>query len=206
MPSAAVGVFFIAVIFGLGLLIVGGSIPVLPATARTFPGLERWAVIGLVPLVGAVFMVRFLRRGDRPGVLAAVNVTAVAFVGLIAAFPPLVFDTYKSPKELVRASGVGDPHRDARAAAFDWFQPSVVFYAKREVEKLETPQTCAEFLSVPTPGYLFVPEPTWNMWVADKVKVPYRVAARHFDFYKNCDILVITNEPEHSSTAGVSPR
>lgn len=202
MPSAAGGMLVVALVTGLGLLIAGGALPVLPAKARTFPGLERWAVIGLVPLVGAGCMAHFLRKNDRPGVLSAVGLTAVAFVGLIAAFPPLVFDSYKAPKELVRASGVGDPGRDVRAGAFDWFQPSVVFYARREVEKLETPETCAAFLSVPTPGYLFVPEPTWKAWVADKVTVPHRVAARHFDFYKNCDILVIMNEPERAVASG----
>jgi hypothetical protein len=81
-----------------------------------------------------------------------------------------------------------------RAGSYDWFQPSVVFYARREVAKLESPEKCAEFLAVPTPGYLFVPEPTWKRWIADKVNVPHRVAARRYDFYKNCDVLVITNE------------
>ena len=155
-------------------------------------------------------MAWFLKKGDRQGVLSAVGLTAMAFVGLIAAFPPLVIDNYKAPRELVRESGVGDPNRDTRVGAFDWFQPSVVFYARREVAKLETPETCAEFLSVPTPGYLFVPEPTWRLWVADKVKVPHRVAARHYDFYKNCDILVITNEPEPTTgrtvATGLAPR
>ena len=202
MPTASVGMLLVAVVVGLGMLIAGGAIAVLPAKARIFPGLERWAVIGLVPLVGAACMAWFLKKNDRPGVLSAVSLTAIAFVGLFAAFPPLVFDSYKAPKELVRESGVGDPSRDVRAGAFDWFQPSVVFYARREVEKLETPQTCAEFLAVPTPGYLFVPEPTWNMWVAGGVKVPYRIAARHFDFYKNCDILVITNVPERDVANG----
>ena len=119
--------------------------------------------------------------------------TAVIFVGLLAAFPPGEWDRYKAPRELVRKSGVDNPGRDVRLAGYDWFQPSVVFYARREVVKLPSPEKAAEFLAVPTPGYLFVPEPTWRKWIQDKVAVPYHEAGRHFDFYRNCDVLVITN-------------
>ena len=194
MPASVGAMLLMAATVGGGLLVVGGAVPVLPAKARTFPGLERWAGLGLVPLVGAAGMAWFLRKNDRGGVVTTASVTATAFVGLIAAFPIQVMDRYKAPRELVRESGVGDPGRDVRAGSFDWFQPSVVFYARREVEKIPSPERVAEFLAVPTPGYLFIPEPTWRLWIAPLVKGPHRVAARHFDFYRNCDILVITND------------
>ena len=60
------------------------------------------------------------------------TVGAVAFTALAAAIPPLNVDTQKAAKELVRESGVADPSRDLRLAHFDWFQPSVVFYAHRD--------------------------------------------------------------------------
>src|SRR5439155_3373126 len=186
MPAAAGGMLLVAAAVGLGLLVAGGAVPVLPPQARVFPGLGRWAVLGLVPLSGAGLMGWFLRKGDRRGFVTAAALTAVVFVGLVAAFPPRVMDEYKAPRELVRDCGVGDPSRDVRAGSYDWFQPSVVFYARREVAKLGSPEECAAFLAVPTPGYLFVPEPTWRRWVADKVTVPHRVVARRYDFYRNC--------------------
>jgi hypothetical protein len=148
-----------------------------------------------VPLAGAGVLAWCLRRGDRGTFVTASAATAVAFVGLIAAFPAGEMDRYKAPRELVRASGVGDPGREVRLAGFDWFQPSVVFYARREVKRLHTPEKAVEFLAVPTPGYLFVPEPTWEQ-LAKFVTVPHRVAARQFDMYRNCTVLVVTNEPE----------
>jgi 4-amino-4-deoxy-L-arabinose transferase-like glycosyltransferase len=196
MPAAVGGMVLVAVGVGGGLLVGSGAVPVLPAKARVFPGLERWAAIGLVPLLGAVCLGWLLRRGDRGGFVRAAAVTAVAFVGLIAAFPAGEVDRYKAPRELVRATGVDDPRREVRLAGFDWFQPSVVFYARREVKKLDSPDKAAEFLAVPTPGYLFVSEPAWAARVANRVAVPHRVAARHFDMYRNCDVLVVTNEPE----------
>jgi 4-amino-4-deoxy-L-arabinose transferase-like glycosyltransferase len=202
MPAAAGGMLVVAAAVGGGLLVAGGVVPGLPKSARVFPGLEKWAVLGLVPLAGAGLMAYFLRRGDRPGYVTSATATAAAFVGLLAAFPVQVMDRYKAPRELVRAAGLVDPTREARVGGFDWFQPSVVFYSRREVRRLPSPEKAAEFLAVPTPGYLFVPEPAWTAWVADQVAVPHRVAARHYDFYRNCDVLVVTNVAEDGGVAG----
>ena len=196
MPAAAGGLAVVGLAVGAGLVVGGGAVPVLPAKARVFPGLEAWAWVGLVPLAGAGVLAWHLRRNDRRAFVTATAAVSVLFVGLVAAFPALAVDRYKAPRELVRQSGVGDPGRDLRAASYDWFQPSVVFYARREVAKLPSPEAAAEFLAVPTPGYLFVPEPAWSGWVARMVTVPHRVAARRYDFYRNCEVLVVTNVPE----------
>jgi 4-amino-4-deoxy-L-arabinose transferase-like glycosyltransferase len=192
MPAAVAATLLLAVGIGAGLLVAGGAVPV--AGARTFPGLDRWAVLGLVPLAGAGLMAWFLRKQDRRGFVTAAAVAAVAFIGLVAAFPPREMDRYKAPRELVRESGVGDPTRDVRVASLFWFQPSVVFYAGREVEQLPGPDQAAVFLANPKPGYLFVPAEVWNAMPKDRVKVPCREVARHFDFYRNCDVVVITND------------
>ena len=92
---------------------------------------------------GAALMAWFLRRGDRGGYVTAMAAASVAFVGLAFAFPPLVVDRYKAPRELVRESGAGDPSRDLRLGGYDWFQPSIVFYARREVQKLPSPEKAA---------------------------------------------------------------
>ncbi|MFM8271006.1 MAG: hypothetical protein ACKODX_01535, partial [Gemmata sp.] len=135
-----------------------------------------------------------LSAGDRGRFVRAAAVGAVAFTGLSAAFPARAMDPYKAPKELVRESGVSDPARDVRLAHCDWFQPSLVWYARREVKEVPSAETAAEFLAVPTPGYLFIPAKTWDR-VAGAVPTPTRIVARHYDFYRNCEIVVVTNEP-----------
>ncbi|QJW96895.1 glycosyltransferase family 39 protein [Frigoriglobus tundricola] len=193
MPAAVAGVVVTAVaVFG-GLLVAGDAVQVLPAGSRVFPGLERWAVLAAVPLAAAVVMARAVRANDRARFVRAMTVGAVTFTALAAAFPSLSVDEQKAPKELVRLSGVDDPSRDIRLGHFDWFQPSLVFYARRELVEVFSPDKAAEFLAVPTPGYLFVPAKTWEQ-VEPKLAVPTRIVARHRDFYRNCDILVVTNE------------
>ncbi|MDY3558893.1 glycosyltransferase family 39 protein [Gemmata sp. JC673] len=200
MPAGVAGLAFTALAVGLGILIAGNTVPVLPPTARTFPGLGPWAVIGLVPLATAVVMAFSLRAGNRDRFVHAAGIGAVVFTGLTAAFPALVIDPYKAPKELVRASGVDDPSCDVRLAHCDWFQPSVVFYARREVVEMMNAEKVAEFFSLPTPGYLFIPEKTWTERVEPKMTVPTQVVAKHYDFYRNCDVLVVTNNV--TATAG----
>ncbi len=163
-------------------IVAAGTIAGMILADATFPGLGVWAVLGLLPLAGAVGMAWALRQGERNRLVTAVAVASVAFVGLIVALPPSVVDRQKAPKELVRASGVGDPTRDLRVATFDWFPPSVTYYSGREVMVLESPEKAAEFLEVPTPGYIFVSEPAWKQWVRQPRDgpIPRRRAALRF--------------------------
>ncbi|MBP3958041.1 hypothetical protein J8F10_22525 [Gemmata sp. G18] len=113
--------------------------------------------------------------------MRAMVLGAIAFTGLTAAFPALKVDVYKGATR-AGARGVDDPAREMRLAHLDWFQPSVVFYAHREVTDLKSVEQAAEFLAVPTPGFLFVPAKTWEQFVEPKVAVPTRIVARHYDF------------------------
>jgi hypothetical protein len=194
MPSAIAALVLTAVATTGGLLVAGAAVKLLPAGSRVFPGAEWWAVLGIVPLAAAVVMARAIRANDRARFVRTMALGSVAFTALLAAFPPLAIDTQKAPRELVRASGVADPSRDIRLAHFDWFQPSVVFYAQREVAEVKSAELAALFLAVPTPGYLFIPAKTWEQHVETKVWVPTRVVARHHDFYRNCEVLVVTND------------
>jgi len=157
-----------------------------------FPGILMWSLLGIIPVSGAIGMAYCLRRDDRAGFVNSATVASVVFIAAVMALPPLTIDRQKAPRELVRASGMADPGRDVRVAAFGWFQPSAVFYAGREIDELKTLDDAALFLSVATPGYLFVSATAWEE-LSPRVAGPYRVAARHFDFLRNCEVLVILN-------------
>lgn len=193
MPVGVSALALTGTAFAGGLIVVSGTGGLLPETARLFPGAERVAVLGLVPLACAIVLWRALRANARPRFVRAQAVGAVAFTALLAAFGSGPFDARKAAKELVLASGVSSPERDIRLAHHDWFQPSIVFYARREVTEVFGAEAVADFLAVPTPGYLFVPASTWQQ-LEPQVKVPVRVAARHYDFYRNKEILVVTND------------
>jgi len=184
MPAGAVGL----VIVGVG---VAGTLLV---ADQRFPGLGVWATIGIVPAVGGVAMVWCLRHERRNAAIQAISVSAVVFVGLLVTWTPSVLERQRAPRELVRASGLADPNRDVRIATYEWFQPSVVFYTGREVGKLNSVKAVGEFLAVPTPGYVFVPAAVWEDLATDLPR-SHRVVARHHDFLKKCDVVVVTNTP-----------
>jgi 4-amino-4-deoxy-L-arabinose transferase-like glycosyltransferase len=194
MPAAAGGVAVAGVVVAVGLLVAGGVIPVPAKGLRVLPAVAPWAGLGLVLVAGAAAMGWCLRTGNRAGCVTATTVAAVVFVGLMAAFPAVAVDRYKAPKELVAAAGVHQPGREVRLASLDYTQPSVTFYAGRRVERLFAAAAASEFLAMPLPAYLFVPEPVWAAQLAGKVPTPHRVAARRYDLLRNCDILVVTNE------------
>ena len=190
LVAAVAGFVLTGLIVGIGL----GAIGEFFENVRTFDALAGWAWIGLVPILGAGAFVRFARRDQRQWAVTALAASTVAFAGLLVAYPPVIVDRAKAVKELVAESGARDLHRDARVASFDYSQPSITFYAARRVERLHSPEAAAAFLAMPHPSYLFVPAPMWDEWVTRFAKPPYRIAARRYDFYHNCDILVVVND------------
>ncbi|HEY2786107.1 MAG TPA: glycosyltransferase family 39 protein [Fimbriiglobus sp.] len=193
MPAVAAS---LAVVGGLvtgGLLVAGGAVPIPVQRLRTLPGLENWAFLGGIPILGAAGFAWRLARHDRVGALRAVSLSTVLFVGLLAAGIPRTLDRYNAPRDLVRTSGAADDTRDVRLASLDFTVPSVTFYAHREVQRLATPAAAAEFLALPRPAFLFVPEPAWTR-VEPLCEGPYRIAARKYDLQRNCDVLVVTND------------
>jgi 4-amino-4-deoxy-L-arabinose transferase-like glycosyltransferase len=161
-----------------------------------FPGVGVWAAMGVIPLIGAIWMGYSLRKGYRGGLILAVTVTSILFMGLMVSLPPTAIEPYKGIKELVRESGIDDRTRDLRVGQFEGLPPSLVFYAGREIQELLSPAQVVEFLSVPTPAYLVVQEPTWHTVLAPKVTVPVRVVARHYDLLREGYVVVVTNEME----------
>ena len=187
----------VGLIAGVGLVIVGGMfmIPLPDVKMTYFPGIERWLWIGAIPVAGAVAAWVYLRRDRKNWLVGSLAVSSVAFLALLASFPVTQFDDYKAPRHLVDQAGLAQPNRDIRLYALQWFQPSVVYYSRREVERLHNWQQISDCLSMRHPVYLFVPEPVWNKLQEDQPDARnYRTVARHFDYLKNCHILVVTNQ------------
>ncbi|HVK14752.1 MAG TPA: glycosyltransferase family 39 protein [Gemmataceae bacterium] len=193
IPATVGALAFVGLAFGLGLLYVADLLPIEVKGMRPLPALGDYAALGLIPIAAAVAFGWFARRGDRDSAVAACAIGSVVFLALIAAFPTVAMNRYKCAEPLVREARLHQPTRDIRIGAFRWLRHSVVFYARREVTKLEQVKELTEFLEVPRPGYVLMTEPTWNE-VKAQVKVPVRELARHYDFYQRCDVLVLGNE------------
>ncbi len=193
MPVAISGVAITGVCVGAGFVLASGVVNLDIPGMRLFPGLETWAWVGAIPIGAAVAMAWCLQHQLRGGFILALSLAAVGLIGLVAAGPVVVIDRYKAAKELVLTSGAKQPERDIRLAALEYFQDSqsIVFYAERRVDVLNTPDQAKTFLAMPHPSYLFIPEALWQKHFGTTT---YRIAARKYDFYRNAVILVVTNE------------
>jgi 4-amino-4-deoxy-L-arabinose transferase-like glycosyltransferase len=184
---ALVGVVTVA-----GLLIASGAIEVGLPLGHRFTGLERCAWIGGLPLAGAVAALVCLQRQARLGALISLTLAAGLFAAALMVWGAPALDDYKAPRALVADAGAQRSDVEVHVACYQWYQPSLVFYCRREVVRLTEPQEALNFLRKPVPVYLFLPARTWD-GMADQVDVPCRLLARHWDFYQHCDVLVVTN-------------
>lgn len=194
MPAATVGVAIVGLTTIIGLLIGGGAIAVNLKGQRIMAGLVSWAPLGGILLIAALGMGWFLARDRRIAYVHTVAVASILFIGTLAAFVAPVVDEYKAPRSLVAQSGARQPDREVRVASLDYTQPSVTWYVERKVERLPSAEAAREFLAMPLPVYLFLPAKIWDEQLANRVEPQVRVAARRYDFYRNGEVLVVTNE------------
>jgi 4-amino-4-deoxy-L-arabinose transferase-like glycosyltransferase len=192
MPAALMVWMGVGVAVVAGLLIAGGAVPLPGVSIQTFPGLETGCFLGVLPIVGATVAWLALRRGSRNGLIGSLTVTAVLFVGAIVAWGTTTLDRFKAARPLVETASARQLDHEVRVGCFDYYQPSLVFYCEREVNRLSTEKEATEFLGCPIPVYLFLTASAWDT-LQPKVGSTCRALARHYDLYSNCDVVVVTN-------------
>ena len=179
-------------LLSIGLLVAGGSVDVPFYSGRHFAGLASWSCLGLIPVGGAALAWWNHCRQNRTGVIASVVAAALLLVGLLAAGPSTVFNEYKATRPLAQALQSAQTEREIRVGCYQYFQPSLVFYCQRRVDRLENEEEALDFLRCPLPVYLYLPEPVWE-GMQDKVASPCRILGQHHDLYRKCDVVLVTN-------------
>jgi 4-amino-4-deoxy-L-arabinose transferase-like glycosyltransferase len=172
--------------------VAGGWIPLDVLRGRSFPGLEVGALFGVGLCAVALLAWPYLRTNRRQPFIVLVCVASVTFTATLFAWAPVALEPFKAPLPLASALDPDHPRRDIRLAAFDYFQPSLVFYCQRRVDRLKQADDAIQFLCFPIEAYLFVPETTWRE-LAPRVPVACREVYRHYDLYRHRTIVMVTN-------------
>jgi 4-amino-4-deoxy-L-arabinose transferase-like glycosyltransferase len=176
----------------VGLLMAGGVLPAPRGFGEPLPGLAAWAAAGAVPVLGAVLAAWYLRRERRAAVLAVVAATAVVFLGVLGAGAGAL-EARKAPRPLIRLMPATLDASETRVGCYEYFEPSLVFYCRRDVQRLDSDREAVEFLRCPLPAYLVVPASVWEGRLRAKVRCPHRLLGRHHDLYRRCDVVLVTN-------------
>jgi hypothetical protein len=190
--ASAIGIALIGLAMSLGTLVAGGALPVPFVKTPTLAGLEQWAWLGLFLVAGGTAAFVCHRHDARAAAVVSVTVATAAFVGGIAAGPSVALDAHKAPRALVAATRLATADADALVGSLGWFQPSLVFYARRDVQKLRDLEEAKAFLAQSRPAYLFVPAKLWEQ-IAPQISTPHTEVARRFDFYRRTDVVVVRN-------------
>ena len=190
MTASLAALAVVGIAITAGLLMAGGAMTPTALRGQVIAGLARWAWVGLAPVIAAGIGYWCLRRGAKTGVVVALCAASVGFVGLALALPVRAVESVKAPRELVSAAGACRPDEEVRIGHLGYFQPSLVFYCRREVAPLYTSQQATDLLRGPLPAYVFCPAAVGEA-LADRG--PGRVAARRFDLFRGGEVVVITN-------------
>jgi 4-amino-4-deoxy-L-arabinose transferase-like glycosyltransferase len=176
-----------------GLCLVGGLIPSVGRRGRPLEGLGQGAWLGLLPLLAASAAWWCLRHDRRPGFVLVFAATAVGVIGALAAWAGSAFNRHKAPQALASFIQADQANREVRIACYQYFQPSLVFYARREVTRLDKEQDALDFLASPLPVYLVLPASAWQDLEA-KVAGRHHVIGLRRDMYRRCEVVVVANQ------------
>jgi 4-amino-4-deoxy-L-arabinose transferase-like glycosyltransferase len=183
----------VGVVVGGGLLAASGVTGLVPLRGRELPELAPWAAAGLLPVAAAVWAWRWLRREQRGWAVGVVAVACMGMVGLLAAFGPAAVDGRKLPKQLAAEIERHMTGREAAVGCYHYYQPSLVFYTRRQVVRFDADQEALDHLHSPTQAFLLVPREHWARLSA-LVDAPCRVVTHRSDFVTGQNVLLITNQ------------
>jgi 4-amino-4-deoxy-L-arabinose transferase-like glycosyltransferase len=195
MPSGVVLLGVVGIALAIGIAGVGGIGEMSMMHGRFLPQLAPLAVVGVIPLLGALAAGWLLRRGQRQGFVFAFTTTSVVLLAVLGGWAAPVVSELRAPRSLVQALPADHTRREVRIAVYDYYQPSVVFYCQRKIERFPIGQEVEvrEFLRGTLPSYLFVTESKWEAMKARLAGVaePLR---RHSDFYFRQKIVLVGNK------------
>jgi 4-amino-4-deoxy-L-arabinose transferase-like glycosyltransferase len=115
------------------------------------------AVAGMVPLVGSLAGWGLLRSGRAVPGLATFMATSLLFATTLFGGVSLHVDRYQNSEPLTNLMRQSSGEQ-FEVGTFDFFRPSLVFYARKKVHELSTPEACREFLLAAPGNYVVTRE------------------------------------------------
>ena len=107
----------IGVGIGVGVLVAGGAVEVKALHGRSLPGLENLVWLAVVPLLGTVAAVWYVRRARRSAAITATAAAALLLTGGVFVFGAPAVDRSKAPRALAAALPADQTRREVRVAA-----------------------------------------------------------------------------------------
>src|SRR5262249_12258711 len=102
----------------VGFLALGGVVGLPVRKARPLPALSGWAILGIVPILGAVAAWACWRLQRPTAVLVSIAAAAILLAVSVATWAGVVLDEYKAPQDLARIVAEHQSEREIRIATY----------------------------------------------------------------------------------------
>jgi len=180
----------IVALAGAAMLI---GIPI--AAHLLLPGDELLGLLGLIPLTGAALAAWQWRRGRTDRLIqcfAAMSILlATAVLGIASAH---VSRHQNSPAMATLARNASPAGR--RIATFEYYAPSLVYYARQRVPECRNSEQVREFFSASGPAFL-VTRPDHLQKLAFALPPDVKVLARQRRFLRKGDLVLLGRQSVH---------
>ena len=186
-----VGLALAGVAVLVALLLLGGFHPPAVLRSRVIEGLLPWAALGLIWTATAALASWFQDQGRRPAVLGTLASGAALFLLLVGVGLLPTLEASKATKKLANALPPDHHQREVRLLAWEYFQPSLVFYCQREIQRVDHLEGLVSLLNLPQETYAFLPER--RIAGLQQRTQAFDVLARHKDLYSGKTIVLIGN-------------
>ncbi len=169
-----------------GLLFVIG-VPL--ATARFLPG--KWYIgwAGLIPLVGGLIAFTYSERQQFARAIQAFGASALLFTGCLFGIVAVQVNPHQTSAALM--TRIFAQNTTPQIAAFDYFEPSLAYYAGQPVQRIKTAEQALTFLQDVPGAHLIIRDKhlqTFQHAFGQKLQV----LDRRRRFLKKDDILILS--------------
>lgn len=181
------------ILVAIGLLVASGILGQFNEKMRIIPGVQSMIWIGAIPLLSGCIGWLLYTKASARAAMAAVCLGGIFFSSALGAWNGSHFNTIKAPKALAALLPPDQLKQEIRLGAFEWFQPSIAFYCKREISMLNGEGQLRAFLKSPLPSFVYLPLDRWNE-ISAKGVIQGRLVGTATDFYRNFQVVLISNQ------------
>jgi hypothetical protein len=171
-------------------LLASGYVP-LPSAGRSLPSVVLLAPLGLILVATAWLTYRAALA--RQHALERLFVGIGVFVASMGAAGPWLVDDAKASRPLCGIVQERRVEREVRLGCYEFYQPSLVYYSQRKVERFASREDAIDWLKSATQVFLFLPADDW-FHLQPEAPAGCAVLGRHGDVYSGRDIVVVTNK------------
>jgi 4-amino-4-deoxy-L-arabinose transferase-like glycosyltransferase len=167
----------------------------LPLVARKYlPGDEVLGLVGLVPIVTAAIAWFCWRRQRVSAAVTSMAIGATAFVVAMFGFGQVRVDQWQVSEDLANVVA-HDAGSNTKFVAFRELEPSMVYYARRNIETLSEPTAAAELFENNDQAYLLA---SADDLPALRAQLPpdVEVVARRPKFLESGEVVLLARAPQ----------